>query len=179
LHTHRDKINKERLVNKESSKHEESQQICPFCQAKTLIYGICINCKKISIASKNKQPIKKTDIKCPTCNSINYEKKGFRNQKQRYICKVCGKNWTSNLVANDNISKKLKTKDYIQRENTLKEIVAYLKNQEIKKQPLIFWYRDDNKPRKIYDYFVDKKYVNVRSDKGYYIKFLIDKIRKI
>jgi hypothetical protein len=61
----------------------------------------------------------------------------------------------------------------------LKEIVAYLKNQEIKKQPLIFWYRDDNTPRKIYDYFVDKKYVNVRSDKGYYIKFLIDKIRKI
>ena len=143
-----------------------------------MIYGICINCEKISIV-RNKLPINTIDLKCPTCNSINYEKKGFRNQKQRYVCKDCGKNWTDSLVSNDNASKKLKIKDCFQRENTLKEIVAYLKNQKTKNQSLKFWYRHDDDPRKIYDYFVDEKYVQVWSDKGYYIKFIIDKIRKI
>lgn len=45
--------------------------------------------------------------------------------------------------------------------------------------PLKFWYRDDTKPREMYDYYIDEKYVQVRADKGYYIKFLTDRIRKI
>lgn len=121
----------------------------------------------------------KIDIKCPVCNSLNYEKKGFRNQKQRYICKDCGRNWTDNLIAKNTISKKLKRKDSFQRENTLEEIIYYLKNQESKNKPLKFWYRSDLEPREMHDYFIDEKYVQVRADKGYYIKFLIDRIRKI
>ena len=117
--------------------------------------------------------------KCPACNSINYEKKGFRNQKQRYICKDCGRNWTSNGTINNFVSRNPKVKDTFQRENTLEEIIVYLKNQETNNKPLKFWYRDDVNPREMYDYFIDEKYVQVRADKGYYIKFLIDKIRKI
>lgn len=83
------------------------------------------------------------------------------------------------MVAKNLVPKRLKRRDFFQRENTLEEIVDYLKNQETKNQPLKFWYRSDNEPREMYDYFINKKYVNVRSDKGYFIKFLIDKIRKI
>ncbi len=117
--------------------------------------------------------------KCPECNSEHYEKKGFRNQKQRYICKDCGRNWTSDGVVKKFVSRKPKTKDTFQRENTLEEIVAYLKNQEKNNESLKFWYRDDTSPREMHDYFIDEKYVQVRADKEYYIKFLIDKIRKI
>lgn len=73
----------------------------------------------------------------------------------------------------------MKQKNHFQRENTLDEIINYLKSQKAKGLALKFWYRNDTDPRDIRDYYIDKKYVNVRSDKGYYIKFLIDKIRKI
>ncbi|MDP2951523.1 MAG: hypothetical protein Q8N55_04015, partial [bacterium] len=118
-------------------------------------------------------------IKCPACDSANYEKKGFRNEKQRYVCKDCDRNWTSDGIVKNLFSGKTKTKDTFQRENTLEEIVTYLKNQEANNMPIKFWYRNDTKVREMHDYFVDDKYVQVRSDKGYYIKFLIDKIRKI
>ena len=51
--------------------------------------------------------------------------------------------------------------------------------QETNNMTLKFWYRDDVNPREMNDYFIDKKYVQVKSDKGYFIKFLIDRIRKI
>lgn len=70
-------------------------------------------------------------------------------------------------------------KDIFQRENTLAEIVAYLKNKKANNMPLKFWYRGDTNARDVYDYYLDEKYVNVRSEKGYFIKFLIDRIRKI
>ena len=82
-------------------------------------------------------------------------------------------------VIKNSISKKLKTKETFKRENSLQEIIAYLQNQEINNEPLKFWYRDDIKPREVHDYFIDEKYVQVRADKGYFIKFLIDRIRKI
>ena len=37
--------------------------------------------------------------KCPNCSSLNFEKKGFRKEKQRYICKDCGRNWTSDIIS--------------------------------------------------------------------------------
>ena len=126
-----------------------------------------------------KLKIKLKEIKCLACDSVNYEKKGFRNEKQRYICRDCGRNWTSDGVVKNLISIKPKTKNVFQRENTLEEIIFYLKKQEVNSMPLKFWYRSDTNPREIHDYFIDQKYVQVRADKGYYIKFLIDKIRKI
>jgi len=61
----------------------------------------------------------------------------------------------------------------------LETIKKYLHTQKQNNSPLTFYYRQDTSPRKVFDYFIDDRYVQVRSDKGYYIKFLIDKIRKI
>jgi hypothetical protein len=72
-----------------------------------------------------------------------------------------------------------KKKDRFQRETSLEVIKSYLKNNEILKNPLVFFYREDTSPRVISDYYLDEKYINVKSTEGYYIKFLIDKIRKI
>lgn len=65
------------------------------------------------------------------------------------------------------------------RENSVEEITEYLRNQKNNNFPIRFWYRDDISPRKVSNYFIDEKYIQVKSDKGYYIKFLIDKVRKI
>jgi len=65
------------------------------------------------------------------------------------------------------------------RETDLTVIKNYLENQKVNDDPIKFWYREDINPREIYDYNVDDKYINARSDKGYFIKFLIDRIRKI
>lgn len=65
------------------------------------------------------------------------------------------------------------------RETDLDAIKKYLHTKKENNSPLTFYYRQDTLPRKVYDYFIDERYVQVRSDKGYYIKFLIDKIRKI
>ena len=65
------------------------------------------------------------------------------------------------------------------RETDLETIKKYLHTQKQNNSPLTFYYRQDTSPRKVFNYFIDDRYVQVRSDKGYYIKFLIDKIRKI
>lgn len=65
------------------------------------------------------------------------------------------------------------------RETDLETIKKYLHTQKQNNSPLTFYYRQDTSPRKVTDYFIDERYVQVRSDKGYYIKFLIEKIRKI
>jgi len=174
--------------NKIITKPKLRPQECPKCKSKrirkaSLSYNkhnkyYCKNCNNIwdfDIEEENFDH----ENKCPACGSENYEKKGFRNEKQRYICKDCGRNWTFNGIVKNLVVRKPKTKDVFQRENTLEEIIAYLKNQETSNMPLKFWYRDDTKPREAYDYFIDEKYVQVRADRGYYIKFLIDRIRKI
>ena len=182
LHKYRQKISRKRY-KKTKEKYEGSHQVYPICQAKPSVIDKNGNkiCKNYDRTSKiyQKQKDRLEEIKCPECNSVHYEKKGFRNQKQRYICKDCGRNWTSDGIANNSISKKSKTKETFKRENSLQEIIAYLQNQEINNKPLKFWYRDDIKPREMHDYFIDEKYVQARADKGYFIKFLIDRIRKI
>lgn len=183
MHKHRKKISRKHSFAKTTKRVVGSRQICSICQAESIVIDkngnkICRNCEKTSKIHQKLQ-IKQSETRCPACNSTNYEKKGFRNEKQRYICKDCGRNWTSGGVAENLFSRKIKTKDTFQRENTLEEIVAYLKNQEANNMSIKFWYRNDTKVREMHDYFVDDKYVQVRSDKGYYIKFLIDKIRKI
>lgn len=117
-------------------------------------------------------------IKCPLCYSQQIEKKGIRKGKQRYYCKKCGKNWTAELQSS--ASKEIKKEsDGFYSETSLREIWEYLKLQETFHTPITFYYRNDVKPRKIYDYYLDKNYINVKTEKGYYIKFLINKIRKI
>ena len=146
--------------------------VCPYCNKETItregsIY-VCSACNsEVNVKKKHIQNIKKTRYKiCPICQaeSLTIDKNGNK------ICKNCDK------------TAKIKTKiknNHFRRENTLNEIINYLKSHEARHEDIQFWYRDDIKPRKIYDYFLDEKYINVRSDEGYFIKFLIDKIRKI
>jgi len=183
LHKYRKRISRKRFLTKRTRMFKVSRQVCPICQAESLVIDksgnkICRNCEKIRKDQKQLK-VKQEEEKCPACGSVNYEKKGIRNTKQRYICKECGRNWTSSGIVENFVYRKPKTKNNIQRENTLEEIIAYLKDKKANNMPLKFWYRNDTKPREIYDYFIDEKYVNVRSDKGYFIKFLINKIRRI
>jgi len=115
---------------------------------------------------------------CPYCYSRRVEKKGIRNGKQRCFCKNCGKNWTFGSQLNTNKATK-KEVNVFYRETSLREIWEYLKLQETFHTPIIFYYRDDVEPRKIYNYYLDKNYINVKTEKGYFLKFLINRIRKI
>ncbi|MBU4350665.1 hypothetical protein KJ830_04810 [bacterium] len=116
---------------------------------------------------------------CPYCYSPRVEKKGIRNGKQRCYCKNCGKNWTFEIPLDNNQKGTKNESDGFYRETSLREIWEYLKLQETFHTPITFYYRNDVKPRKIYDYYLDKNYINVKTEKGYHIKFLVNKIRKI
>ena len=70
-------------------------------------------------------------------------------------------------------------KKNFKREADIETIKAYLHKQEETNSPISFYYREDISPRKFYNYFIDDKYVQVWSNKGYYIKFLIERIRKL
>lgn len=65
------------------------------------------------------------------------------------------------------------------RENDLDAIKNYLNKQKANNQPIVFYYRQDRAPRRIYNYYLDERYINAKGNKGYYIKYLIDRIRKI
>ncbi len=66
------------------------------------------------------------------------------------------------------------------REVSLDSIHAYIKKQYANSKPIKFYYRDDVTPREFDSFFItDNKYIKVLGNKGYYITFLIDKIRKI
>lgn len=181
LRKHRRKISRKKSSKKISNSFVPSYKVCSTCQAESLIVDrsgveVCKNCEKTLKINKK---MKHNEAICPVCSSVNYEKKGFRNGKQRYMCKDCGRSWTSGGAVKNTISTKTKQENIFKAENTPEEIIAYLKDQEKYNKPLVFWYRDDINPRITYDYFIDEKYVQVRADEGYYIKFLIDKIRKI
>ena len=112
---------------------------------------------------------------CPYCNEETIIKDGFI-----YVCSTCNSEVNVKKKHIQNTQKtKIKKKDQFIRETATGKILTYLKNQKESNKPIEFYYRNDVKPRKIYDYFLDEKYINVRSEQGYYIKFLIDRIRKI
>lgn len=83
-------------------------------------------------------------------------------------------------ISKNSIPTEPEIKYIFQRENTLEEIISYLKKQKANNLPLRFWYRSDSRPREVDNYYIDEKYVQVKYKyKKYYIKFLIDRIRKI
>ncbi len=89
------------------------------------------------------------------------------------------------IIANntpDTITKKRKIKkeENFNRESSLESINSYLLKQFANSKPIKFYYRDDIAPREFSSFFiVDNKYIKVLGSKGYYITFLIDRIRKI
>ena len=55
------------------------------------------------------------ELKCPKCGSEKRVKSGFKNKKQRYLCKECGCNYTGGQNGYpEHIKKKLYS--YIWRE---------------------------------------------------------------
>ena len=111
---------------------------------------------------------------CSYCNKEAITKEG-----SIYVCNVCNSEVVKRSINKTPEKRKIKKKDQFVREVAIEKILSYLKNQKENNKPIEFYYRNDVKPRKIYDYFLDEKYINVRSDKRYFIKFLIDRIRKI
>ncbi len=131
---------------------------------------------------KRSNTSKPAKVKCPTCGSGRVEKKGKRYGKQRYVCKNCRKNWSEATYSSSSYTAtSSKINEEVAREMPIEKIRKYLKDKYLNIEPIEFYYRDDKKPRKIHsDYHVDNTYVHVHSDsRGHYIKFRIDRIRKI
>lgn len=147
--------------------------LCPYCGEETItregsIYVCSICSSEVNVKKKHIQKIKPK--LCPACGSSQIRKARLSNNNHNeYFCKNCQSIWDF---------AKTKKGDFI-RKTSVEKILSYLKNQKENNEPIEFYYRDDIKPRKIYDYFLDDKYINVKSDKGYFIKFLIDRIKKI
>jgi hypothetical protein len=72
-----------------------------------------------------------------------------------------------------------KKKEIFSRENSIDEIRSYLIEQKALNKPIKIFYRDDLTSRTLHGFNIDGPYLKVRNKKGYYIKFLIDRIRKI
>ncbi len=104
-----------------------------------------------------------------------------------FKCPNCAKHWDfntkNNIPKKAEIPKPLKharnTVDRFNREQDLDYIKEYLTNQYKKRAPITFYYRQDNEPRHFGNYLLNDMYIQVKSSKGYYIKFLIDKIRRV
>ncbi len=112
-----------------------------------------------------------SSVNCPYCGSSRKENKGYRSSgKKRFVCRDCGRNWTFTETNRST---------GFQREVPLAEIKLYLQKQANSNQTIIMYYREDSEPRIIRNCKLDDKYIYVKSDKGYYYKYLIDMIRKI
>lgn len=73
---------------------------------------------------------KLTSLNCPTCNSTNVKGKWYRNDKKRLLCDDCGKNWSISLddvVDNTQKIVDIRKEDTFKRENSIKEIMDYLR----------------------------------------------------
>lgn len=120
-----------------------------------------------------------SSLNCPTCNSTNVKSKWYRNDKKRLLCGDCGRNW-SVLLANVVNNKVNKTEDTFNRENTIEEIKDYLKVKESNHSPVSIYYREKNTMDTFDNYYFDDTYLHVKTwNSRYYIKYLIDKIRKV
>jgi len=69
--------------------------------------------------------------------------------------------------------------DNITREFDVETIKAYIKNRKKSYKPIVFYYLNDSFPRIIREYFLDGKYLRVRTDEGECKTFLLDKIRRV
>ena len=72
-----------------------------------------------------------------------------------------------------------KNTDNFTREFDVETIKTYIKNKKANNKPIVFYYRNDSFPRIFHEYFLDGKYIKVRTDEGYHLTFLIDKIKKL
>ena len=139
----------------------------------------------IEVVTKNKvitnNKSKSVKFECPNCSSNNIRSKWIRRDKKRLLCWDCWKNWSVLLEDYENnvVSKPIKEEEF-ERENTIEEIKDYLKIKESSNSPVNFYYRDKENIDTYYDYYFDDTYLYVKGwSSKFYIKYLIDKIRKI
>lgn len=178
LHQKRSDLNRRSSAKSSSSvnRFDSKNKICPNCQAESVAVNnsgdkMCQNCKLLIARGDSHNP----NECCPDCDSKRFKNKGKRNGKQRYTCADCGRNWTVDSF----VGSVKKNEEDSGRETDLDEIKEYLKKQKEKNEPIVFYYRQDITPRKTNNYYLDDKYVHVKSAGSYYVTFLIDKIRKI
>lgn len=77
------------------------------------------------------------------------------------------------------ISNTKNEEDFI-REDSIEDIKKYLNNKKNNNSPVSFYYKDKNSMDQYYNYYFDDKYLYVKSwYSKFYIKYLIDKIRKV
>lgn len=99
------------------------------------------------------------------------------------LCADCGKNWSVLLedIVNDTVKPIInKKEDSFIRENTIEEIRDYLKIKESNDSPVTIYYREKESMDIFYNYYFDDTYLHVKTwNSKYYIKYLIDKIRKV
>jgi transposase-like protein len=109
----------------------KSVNLCVWCYEKEHNVVLHSFREKIRLTDRKSREvfnrvINKKDVateRCPDCNSLNNEKKGFRSGKQRYICRDCGRNWTSsNISASRSIPIKVKNSSDDIEEQILKII---------------------------------------------------------
>jgi DNA-directed RNA polymerase subunit RPC12/RpoP len=74
---------------------------------------------------------------------------------------------------------KEQNKENISGEFTIETIKTYIENKGSKYKPIVFYYLNDSFPRIIREYFLDGKYLRVRTDEGECKTFLLDKIRRV
>lgn len=120
--------------------------------------------------------------KCPNCSSSNIKSKWIRRDKKRLLCWECWKNWSVLLedYEDDVVKKPIKKEEEFERENTIEEIKDYLKIKESSNSPVSFYYRDKENTDTYNDYYFDDTYLHVKNwNSKYYIKYLIEKIRKV
>lgn len=114
---------------------------------------------------------------CPYCYSRNIQWKGYRNNKKRLLCNNCWKNWS---VLLKDIVNNIEKPDTFERENTIEEIKKYLKVKESSWSSVSIYYREKNSMDTFDNYYFDDTYLYVKTwNSRYYIKYLIDKIRKV
>ena len=118
---------------------------------------------------------------CPYCWSTDIWSKWYRWDTKRLVCKNCNKSWSVSLnsyIKPEN--EKIIKEDNFLSENSIEEIRNYLEMKKNNNLPVSFYYKDKKSMDQYYDYYFDDKYLHVKSwYSRYYIKYLIDKIRKV
>jgi superfamily I DNA and/or RNA helicase/very-short-patch-repair endonuclease len=121
---------------------------------------------------------------CPYCNSKNIWSKWYRWGTKRLVCRNCSKSWSVPITAyikkpENKISYTKNEEDFI-REDSLEDIKKYLNNKKNNNLPVSFYYKNKNSIDEYNNYYFDDRYLYVKSwYSKFYIKYLIDKIRKV
>lgn len=164
----------------------KTKNLCLNCYEKVnkkTLHTFRSNLKKDNSNEYVENNITNSSDVCPYCNSKNIWSKWYRWDTKRLVCKNCTKSWSvpmnSYIESKIKISNTKNEEDFI-REDSIENIKKYLNNNKNNNLPVSFYYKDKNSMDQYYNYYFDDKYLYVKSwYSKFYIKYLIDKIRKV